>query len=129
VINNSFVIYDLNIDGGIDARGNIQNLYDAEAVSNAVKTWLLSMKGDYVGFPQKGGPLIDFIEKPMSEIVRIQITQSVTSGLANEFPELEILYYDIKANLEKKYWEIIVSGYTKKEKIGFYTNEKIKVRA
>lgn len=120
-------LHDHDLDGGIDSAGIIKQNYDREAVENAVKLWLLSYQGDFVANPNKGGILIPFITKPMTDTRAESMKESVITYIGEDFQgDLVVLDLQILPNYEKRYWTINMTGYSNSFQVGFSFTEKVR---
>ena len=75
------------------------------AVKNAIKMYLFSQRGDYGRNIGKGGPLIEFIGKPIDNIQKDEIRRKIISELAS-FPNIVVNEVIVDGVPEKKIWRI-----------------------
>jgi len=98
---------DFFYNGGVDTQGSIRVFINEEALSQSIKMWIASSKGDMVGEPVRGGYLKSYLMKPLSEISEGEFTMDFRVGFDRDFsPELEILDLEVIPNYEERYLEI-----------------------
>ncbi|MBD3216594.1 MAG: hypothetical protein GF311_28525 [Candidatus Lokiarchaeota archaeon] len=120
------ILFDYDLNGGTDNQGNIKEVYNSDALGNALKMWLLSSAGDYIGEVSRGGPLVPYLDKPMNDETKQLMTLTITEALTTDFPEIKIVTFTIDPNYEKKYWSLELVGYSDIHKIGFVVQEKVR---
>lgn len=77
-------------------------LSDVEALKNKVLFWLMSMEGDYVREPDKGGLLYSLLGKTLTEENLKDIKSLISSGFQDIFgKELRLLTLDITPDRSK----------------------------
>lgn len=104
---------DYYLYGGLNSEGQIREVYDMEAIKNALVLWMGSKRGEYVNNPSSGGFLYYHLQKPMSEERTEQIKLSLLQGLKKDFyPSLIITNISVQPDYENKYYQIEVSGYS-----------------
>ena len=100
-------LYDVSIFGSVDKNGNINELWGREALSNALKYWLTSAKGDFIRNPTIGGGLYQHLSKPMTEDRATFIQDGIAIGLREDFGQyLQILAINVTPYYTEKYWKI-----------------------
>ena len=85
--------------------GNAFVLRQENAIKNALKMYLFSQRGDYGRNISKGGPLIDFIGKPIDNIMKEEIRRRIVAEVSN-FPNIVVNAVNIEGLPEKKVWAI-----------------------
>ena len=121
------LLHDHDLDGGTDTKGNVKQVYDDDAIQNALKLWLSSLKGDYIGKPNEGGVLYQFICKPMNEVNLIQFETLLSNSILEHFyPDMEITNIQVEPHYDKRYWKIIIKGVSNTYNVGFTFSEKFK---
>jgi len=103
--NNTQTIVDYDIEGGLDRRGNLKKLYGKEALNNAIVLWLNSQKGDFYGELNKGGKIIKYLSKGLSDDVKEQLETSIREGLEEDFSVTLIIdYLNLEPDYVKRRW-------------------------
>ncbi len=77
------------------------------AVKNALKMYLFSQRGDYGRNVTKGGPLIDFIGKPIDSQTQDDLRKRIIAEL-DTFPNIIVNEVNVKGDREAKSWVIQV---------------------
>lgn len=85
--------------------GNAFVLRQENVIKNALKMYLFSQRGDYGRNISKGGPLIDFIGKPIDNIMKEEIRRRIVAEVSN-FPNIVVNAVNIEGLPEKKVWAI-----------------------
>ena len=85
--------------------GNAFILRQESAVKNALKMYLFSQRGDYGRDISKGGPLIDFIGKPIDNIMKEEIRRRIIAEVSN-FPNIVVNTVNVEGIPERKVWAI-----------------------
>jgi hypothetical protein len=103
------------------------SLVSFEALKNAVKMWLFSSKGDYIGKPFKGGPLSGIMGKPMLEGMDVALYQKIRQGLEIDFKseELKITHLTVVSDFENRKWEVSLAFYSNRLKVGVFLEESV----
>lgn len=86
-------------------QGSTFVLKQNSAIKNAIKLYLFSQKGDYGRNVQKGGPLVDFIGKPIDDMQRDTIRRRLIAELST-FPNIVLNEVTVEGIKEKKLWRI-----------------------
>ena len=106
---------------------NIIEVWNQEALNNAVLVWLTVFKGEIVRQPETGGLLVSLLTKPMSEENRENIENELRYELEESFnPALMIESINVTPDYIERKWVIEVSGYSPTYKIPFSLEESIK---
>jgi len=103
--------FDFSLFGGLDKNGNIKKLEGKEAITNALKSWLLSKRGDYIRRPNEGGFLYNWLCKPMSDYNTKRILSSLQIGITYTFaPRIIIETLEVIPNYGRKIYTINLTG-------------------
>ena len=114
---------DYDHKGQIDSRGNITILTDQEALSNAIKLWICSFRGERLYKPTRGGYVVAALLKPMSEDRVIEIESAIKTGLREDFqPSIKVTVCDVKPDYDNFCYYLHVEGYCPKFKAAIYTD-------
>ncbi len=116
---NSALVYDSSLSGGVDANGQIQQLWGPDALNNSITMWLLSFEGDIIRVPKRGGYITPWLFKPMNTKNIDKISMAVRNGITQDFiPTLTLLAMSITPNFDKRYWEVFLQVFAKSLQIG-----------
>jgi hypothetical protein len=103
---------DFPADGQTDGQGQLPVVKDLQALNNAIKLWLGSFRGERLYHPAKGGPIVGYLLKPMSEESAEDMKFSITQGLLVDFtPSVTVTKCEVIPNYELKQYEVVVVGY------------------
>jgi hypothetical protein len=103
---------DFAATGKADIQGNIPVLRDLDALNNAIKLWFGSFRGERLYNPRKGGPIIGYLLKPMSENVANDMKTVIREGLKNDFvPSVKVSRCEVDANFEHSQYIINLVGF------------------
>lgn len=106
-------IFDYDIRGGIDEFGRIKRLKNQDALANAIIMWLTSSKGEIIRHPNRGGPLLRWLKRPMTEEIRVRIKESIEDDLENRFsPRLVVETVSVTGDYQKRLWTVHIKGYS-----------------
>jgi len=106
-------IYDSDLIGSINVNGKVKELWNKDALDNAIKLWIISSNGELYRNPKKGGYVVPYLSKPMSDDTRDMITFQIKRGLEEDFvPYFIVSTVDVKPNYENKRWDIYIEGYS-----------------
>lgn len=106
-------IYDSDLIGSTDVNGKVKELWNKDALDNAIKLWIISSNGELYRNPRKGGYVVPYLSKPMSDDNRDMITFQIKRGLEEDFvPYFIVSTVDVKPNYENKRWDIYIEGYS-----------------
>jgi len=103
---------DFAADGLPNSQGNIPVLKNLDALNNAIKLWLGSFRGERLRFPRKGGPIIGYLLKPMSEDVAKDMRIAIRDGLKNDFtPSVTVDGCEVLCDYDSAQYVINVEGF------------------
>ncbi|MGL5913506.1 MAG: hypothetical protein ACRCZB_05020 [Bacteroidales bacterium] len=106
------VYIDYEHTGSIDEKGNLKILYDQEALTNAIKLWVCSFRGERLYKPTKGGFIVGALLKPMSEERSQDIQKDIVYGLATDFrPSITVNECSVVPDFENSCYYIKIVGY------------------
>jgi len=80
-------------------------LTQSAAIKNSLKMYLFSQRGDYGRDVTKGGPLVEFIGKPIDNIVKDEIRKKIISEI-QKFSNIIVNSVVVQGVPEKKTWMI-----------------------
>ena len=108
------VIYkDYSIDADLTSTGALKVLEGRDAITNALKLWISSFRGEVMRDPSKGGYVTRWLMKPISETTAIAIKRAILDGFNDEFyPILIPSVVEVIPNYEREYWEIHIEAYS-----------------
>lgn len=78
--------FDIDLQGQLDENGALRVLGNAEAVQNALIMWIVSIRGEILRRPGKGGYVTQWLHKPMSQDRAESIRDAISNGMAEDFP-------------------------------------------
>lgn len=105
------VYVDYNYSGTLNQQGNISVLKDQDALSNAIKLWLCSFRGERLYRPNKGGYVVGSLMKPMSESRANEMEKAIKLGLRTDFqPSIEVKTCRVVPDYENYCYYIHVEG-------------------
>lgn len=120
-------VFDYSIFGGINKKGEINQVWGSDAINNALLLWISSFKGDIIRDPLVGGIFTNLITKPMNQTNIINTERNALKALNNEFtPALQDIKISMTPNTEKRYWEISISAWSPDIKDSVYVSTRIK---
>lgn len=100
------ILVDTDILGYTPSDSTTRKVYDGDALTNALKLFLFSDAGDYIGQPGKGGFLLRKLMKPMREVDAQDIHVAISLALESFRPALQVYQLFVFPNTEKLRWEI-----------------------
>ena len=110
---NQVIYKDYSIDADLTSTGALKVLEGRDAITNALKLWISSFRGEVMRDPSKGGYVTRWLMKPISETTAIAIKRAILDGLNDEFyPALIPSVVEVIPNYEREYWEIHVEAYS-----------------
>ena len=121
------ILYDHDLKGGINDNGEINQIWEKDALNNAIKLWIASFKGEMIRRPNRGGYITRWLLKPMQSTDIDQIKMALRDGLEQDFvPYLEILDLSIIPDYENRQWKFYMEVYAPDLKIKTIISERIK---
>lgn len=122
-------LFDLDYQGNIDAQGQLKYVWGKEALSQSIKLWIASLKGEVIRSPNRGGYIASWIGKPMKSVDVDDIEMTIQDGLYRDFrPYIQIQSLTITPNYEKRHWHIEMVVYSTDLRVQVTIDEKIKAR-
>ena len=100
------LLVDTDILGYTSSDTAIRRVTNGDAISNALRMYLLSDKGDYLGQPGKGGVVYGHLMKPMRVTDALDIKTSIELALQNFQPALDTYGLEILADRDNRRWII-----------------------
>lgn len=126
------IIQDIDIYGGETSKGIPIEIFDEDALKNALILWLTSNRGEFLKKPEMGGILKILQFKKLSHSILQRVRFTIKNAITNYFqPSIKLIAINIYPINERRYLEIeiIYQGlFTgREEKIAFYTDGERKV--
>lgn len=97
---------DIDQFGKEHSNGTPYEYFDEEALKNALMLWLGSRKGEFLMFPDRGGPLDRTIFKNMSAGNMNKLRFALRNALDKFTPAIEIKALSIEPDYNNRLWEI-----------------------
>ena len=105
----------------ITKNGSMEELYNSDALAQAVKIWLVSKKNEKIR-SRSGGILYQFLGKMMAGDQKDAIKRSIIQGLSEDFnPPLTPVEITVNPDYEKQRWEIGIVAYNSDLAVGVNT--------
>lgn len=121
------VYVDFEHSGTPDQQGNIPVLKDQAALSNAVKLWVCSFRGERLYRPTKGGLIVGSLFKPMSRERANEIEKDIRLGLRSDFrPSVIVSSCTVTPDYENYLYYIHIEGSCPVLKAAVYTDTVLK---
>lgn len=119
--NNHVLYYDFPFYKKVDKNGAIIDLKNSDALSQAVKIWLVSKPNEKIR-SRGGGILYRYLGKIMDDDKAKDIQNAIAQGLEKEFvPSLTVVQVTVVPNYDKQRWEIGIVAYNETLAIGVNT--------
>ncbi len=116
------VFKDYPIDKKITNNGELKIYEDSDALTQALKIWLVSDKGEKIR-SRTGGVLAPFLNREIDDDTAKEMKTHIMNTLKKEFtPPIEIVYLDVKGDKNKNQWIIAIAGYNSDLAVGVNTN-------
>lgn len=115
----SQLIHDYYFQGGVDLQGRIAETWQEEALKNAVRMWIASYQGDFIGRPNRGGKVMRYLLRPMNSVNVKMFTAAMRKDFDDEFDGVaEIEQLHITPMYTERKWKVnmAVSSYPLKLK-------------
>jgi hypothetical protein len=120
-------VFDYSIFGGINSKGEINQVWGSDALANSLLMWISSFKGDIIRNPLAGGIFTNLITKPMTQTNVINTQRNALKFLNNEFsPILQDIKITTEPNFEKHFWLVSISAWSPDIKDSVYVSTRIK---
>ena len=117
---------DFAADGRPNIKGNLRIVRDLEALNNAIKLWLGSFKGERLYHPTKGGVLLPYLMKPMSEAVANRMKEGLREGLRYDFePSVIVRRSEVVPEYENSWYRVTIVGFCPLLNSDVYYNDTI----
>ncbi len=96
-----------------DSNRKLKTLLSSEALENAMLIWMTSSQGDYIRAPLKGGYILPYLCKTMTDERGNDIADAIFSGLKDDF-EVALFIEEIRVvpDYKNRIWEITIKGYS-----------------
>jgi len=118
---------DFTSNAEIELDGSLRIVTGSDALANSLRMWISSFRGEILRNPTKGGYVIQWLMKPMSEETRVRIAEAIEEGLFEDFdPKITLQKLTVTPNYENKYWEIELRGYAPLLKESFSLATKLR---
>lgn len=111
------LIFDYSYKGGLDPQGRITQLWQEDALKNSIRLWIGSFEGDLIGQPYRGGKVMRYLLKPMSQVNLKQFSGALKKSFNDEFGGFaKIESLNITPQFNERRWEVsmVVSSYSLK---------------
>lgn len=110
---NQTLYKDYSIDAELETTGALKILVGKEAITNALRQWISSFRGEIIRDPNRGGYITRWLMKPLSEDTALAIKRAILDGFVDEFyPVLIPSLIEVIPNYEREYWEIHIEAYS-----------------
>ena len=119
--NNNLIYYDYPFYKKINKNGSIADMNNSDALSQAIKIWLVSKRNEKVR-SRSGGIIYPYIGKMMDDEQASNIRNRIIQGLEEDFnPPLTPVQVDVVPNYDKERWEIGIVAYNADLAVGVNT--------
>lgn len=119
--NNNILYYDFPFYKKIYKNGALIELTNSDALSQAVKIWLVSKRNERIR-SLSGGVLYPHLGKVMDDERASLIKNNIVQGLKEDFtPPLTVVEVTVIPDYEKERWEIGIVAYNADLAIGINT--------
>lgn len=123
--NNNVNIYDYPFYKKLKNDGSIFDLHNSDALSQAIKLWLVSKPNEKIR-SVGGGIMYPYLGKIMDDEQASKIKTAITRGLQYDFnPPLIPVLITVDANQQKERWEIGIVAYNSDLAVGVNTKATI----
>lgn len=124
------IIYDLALEGGIDRKGNLREVWNVDAIMNSIRMFFASFRGEVLRSPNLGGAVVSQLFRPMSEVDIDFLESVIRSAFNNDFrPRLQIESLEIEPNFERRFFRITLAAYSPDSGLLVEVDERIKAQA
>jgi len=95
-----------------DSQGNLTVLKGIDALNNAIKLWLASFRGERLYQPYRGGPIIGYLLKPMSDDSANDMRIAIREGLKNDFtPSVKTSKCEVFCDYDNAQYVVDIEGF------------------
>lgn len=102
-----YEVFDFDYSGEFNLNGNLKKVYNREAIENALRMWLCSLRGEIVRFPESGGFLFNLLYRPMDENLIENYKLEILQGFNEDFePRANIISLNLEPNFSTRVWQI-----------------------
>lgn len=100
-----YQLFDFSYEGKFDLNGNLKEVYNEDALENALRMWFCSMAGEVVRQPTLGGFIYDMLYKPMTTEDLPYHIMGIRNGFHSNFmPYAQIQGLNVEPDFEKRAW-------------------------
>lgn len=118
--------FDVSIFGELTQDGSLVEYTGVEALQNALTMWITSFRRELLRKPAKGGYIMNWIMKPMSEQNAQNIKDAIVDGLEEDFtPRIIVRKIDVIPVYSQDYWDISIEIYSPDLQENFTTNVQL----
>jgi len=118
---------DFTSSAEFEPNGSLRIVTGTEALVNSLRMWIASFRGELIRRPARGGYIVQWLMKPMSEEVGIRIREAIQEGLFEDFePRITITKVRVIPDYENQFWNIELEGYSSLLKETFSLSEKLR---
>ena len=119
--NENILYFDYPFYKKINRNGSIIELTNSDALSQAVKIWLVSKRNEKIR-SRSGGIIYPFLGKTMDDDRAYNIKTNIMRGLKEDFnPPLTPVEVNVVPNYDKERWEIGIVAYNADLAVGVNT--------
>lgn len=119
--NKNVKVYDYPFYKKLNNDGSIKDLSNSDALSQAVKLWLVSKPNEKIR-SVGGGIMYPYLGKIMDDEQANKIRNTITRGLQYDFtPPLVPVLITVNPNYQKERWEIGIVAYNSDLAVGVNT--------
>jgi len=113
-------------DGKINEQGNLRVVKDIEALNNAIKLWIGSFRGERLYHPTKGGVILPYLLKLMSEDTAERMKEGIREGLLSDFvPSIKVRECEVVPDYENSLYHVQIVGFCPSMNSDVYYNDTI----
>ena len=124
------IIYDLSLEGGIDKKGTLQEVWNVDAIMNSIRMFFASFRGEMIRSPNIGGAITTQIHRPMSDVDVDFMESVIRSAFNNDFkPKLQIESLEIEPDFERRFYKISILAYSPDAGLFIEVDERIRAQA
>lgn len=125
VDNKNIKVYDYPFYKKLNGNGSISDLENSDALTQAVKVWLVSKTNEKVR-SRSGGIIYPYLGKLMDEEQKNKMRMAIVQGLQYDFnPPLVPVQVEVNADYEKERWEVSIVAFNSELALGVNTKVTI----